>query len=219
MRDDNALEGRALDEHLLAAARSPSVSFDELQRCAPCTREIRFGAREQDLLVRAVPFFARDGQRVGTLVTLVDISEMCARQRDREDVVRFLSHDLKSPASSLLGLAQLRRDPKRALHPGELGRRLDALAHRTLDLLDSFIALAQAEAIDETVFSEVDFRDVLQDANDELWATAEARSIHIGAELADRSLMVRGDRQLLARALIYNAIKFSPSGSCSSRTS
>jgi CHASE2 domain-containing sensor protein len=136
-------------------------------------------------------------------------------QREREDVIRFLSHDMKSPASSLLGLAQLQRDPQRALPPLELSRRLDQLAQRLLTLVDGFVALARAEAADPRGFEEFDLRDAVQDACDEVWAAAQGRHMTIQAEMPEDALPIHGERALLARALVNllgNAVKFAPSG-------
>jgi len=142
--------------------------------------------------------------------------ELRATRQEREEVLRFLSHDMKSPAASLLGLAQLQRDPARALAPAELSERLDLLAQRMLALVDSFVALARAEAADPGSFSRFDLRDAVQDAYDEVWAAAQARNITIGLEVCEGSCTVSGDRQLLARALVNllgNAVKFAPAGS------
>jgi signal transduction histidine kinase len=119
---------------------------------------------------------------------------------------------MKSPASSLLGLAQLQRDPQRALPPMELSHRLDVLAQRTLTLLDGFVALARAESVDPRAFEEFDIRDALQDAYDEVWAAARAREISISYNPQAEEVLLNGDRQLLARAIVNllgNAIKFS----------
>ncbi|HVW71489.1 MAG TPA: hypothetical protein VHB68_21090, partial [Steroidobacteraceae bacterium] len=72
------------------------------------------------LLLRAAAFHDEHGARGGTIIDLADITALRAAQREREDVLRFLSHDMKSPAASLLGLAQLQRDPARALAHEEL---------------------------------------------------------------------------------------------------
>ncbi len=210
--DETSIEGEAWERF------RGVFGADTAGRDTPEVFEIRQGTPEKDLLVRAVPLLSNApiADRIGTLVSIVDISDLRAAQREREDVIRFLSHDLKSPASSLLGLAQLQRDPRRALQPPELANRLDALAHRTLDLLDGFIAIAQAESVDPMVFSELDLRDVLQDACDEVWAYSESRGIQIDARHPAAPLIVLGDRRLLARAvvnLLNNAVKFSPQNS------
>lgn len=153
-------------------------------------------------------------RRIGLLQQATQ--QLRAAQREREDVLRFLSHDMKSPATSLLGLAQLQRDPARALNHEELSDRLDLLAQRVLTLVDSFVALARAESADPGRFAPFDLRDAVQDAYDEVWAAAQAREITISTSIAEEACMIGGDRQLLARAIINllgNAIKFSnPAG-------
>lgn len=189
-----------VEQSLTPAAAPPSSDGRALD---PVDRRI-------DLLRTATQLLIDARQRL-----LTDISEMRKAQRERDDVIRFLSHDMKSPASSLLGLAQLQRDPQRALPPNELSDRLDVLAQRTLALVDGFVALARAESVDPSRFDEFDVRDAIQDAYDEVWGAAQARNIAISCTAPPDLLHIEGDRQLLARAivnLLSNAVKFSPAG-------
>ena len=213
--DAAALEGGTVDAYLHARVPADHLRFAALAAAAPCTVEATLPEAARDVLVRAVPFLDGSAARLGTIVALADITELRAAQRERDDVLRFLSHDMKSPASSLLGLAALQREPDRALPASELSQRLDVLAHRTLALVDGFVALARAESADPRAFAEFDLRDAMQDACDELWAAAEARGVRIDARLPDGTAIVHGDRHLLARAivnLLSNAVKFSPVG-------
>jgi PAS domain S-box-containing protein len=213
--DNQPLEGTAVDE-LFARRASGQLQFASLAGRAPCTVEIVLAETGRHCLVRAVAFHEEPGVRAGTIIDLADVTELRAAQREREDVLRFLSHDMKSPATSLLGLAQLQRDPARALGHEELSQRLDLLAQRVLTLVDSFVALARAESADPAKFDHFDLRDAVQDAYDEVWAAAQAREIAISPAVPEDACMISGDRQLLARAIINllsNAIKFSAPGS------
>ena len=157
--DGEALQGTALDAHLGSRRAPTAMTHGALAAAAPHTLEAAFEEPAQHMLIRTTPFFGGSSNRLGTIIVLADITQMHAAQREREDIVRFLSHDMKSPASSLLGLARMQRDPALALPPTLLSQRLDLLAQRMLTLVDGFIALARAEAADPGGFEEFDLRD------------------------------------------------------------
>ncbi len=208
---DRPLEGRAVDAALLTELTGRPLDFAALAARAPCTLEYRSTRLERDFLVRVVPFDGRGGVRLGTILDLADITELRQLQRERDEVMGFLSHDMKGPAASLAGLARLQRDPARALPPAVLAERLDILAQRTLSLVDGFLALARAEAADPLVFRTFAIHDAVQDAVDEVWAAAAARRIVIDWATPRLPVEVVGDRSLLARAignLLGNAVKF-----------
>ena len=170
------------------------------------------GERPRDLLLRIAPFVDDAGQRLGTLASFADVTALREVQREREDLVRFLSHDLRSPVTSLLALVELQRDPARALSSPQLASRVESLARRVMDLADGFLALARAEALDRADFEELDLRDAVQDAVDEAWAAARLADVALRIE-APVPAAVRGNRGLLARAainLLRNAIRFAP---------
>ena len=215
LADCRMLEGTPVDTQLYQRVQLAALRFSTLAAGAPCTVEAAMEGIGRQVLIRAVACYDSSRMRIGTIIDLADITELRAVQREREDVVRFLSHDMKSPAASLLGLAQLQRDPQRALPAFELSQRLDLLAQRLLTLVDGFVSLARAESVDPRVFEDFDLRDALQDACDEVWATAQARDMTIVSHLPEAPLVVHGDRHLLARAIVNllgNAIKFSPPG-------
>jgi signal transduction histidine kinase len=209
------LEESTVDAQLYQRIRTEALRFTTLAANAPCTVEAAFHEQHRDVLIRAVPFCDAQQQRAGTIIDVADITELRGAQRERNDVLRFLSHDMRSPASSLLGLAQLQRDPNRALPANELSQQLDLLAQRLLTLVDGFVSLSRAESIDPRIFEEFDLQDAVQDAYDEVWAAAQARENEIRLTANEESLLVQGDRQAVARAivnLLSNALKFSSSG-------
>ncbi len=210
-----SLEGQVID-HLVAPLLADSNStYQALVTTAPASIEIRHPAG-RDLMLRVAPFHDDSGIRVGTVIDIVDVSELKSAARERDDTIRFLSHDLRSPSSSLLGLAQVLRDPQRALPSTEVALRIETLAGRTLALADGFIALARAQFIEPNRFDYLDLRDAVQDSIDEVWAAAEAKHVKIDAQLPLTSAGVKGDRQMLGRALINllnNAVKYSDAGS------
>jgi CHASE2 domain-containing sensor protein/signal transduction histidine kinase len=168
---------------------------------------------DRHLFIRAAPFADASGERVGTIIIFADVTESRRAQREREEVMRFLSHDIRHPATSLLALAKLSKGPVRAIAHEDFVRRVESMAQRTLDLAEGFVALANAESLQPEQFQLIDLRDAVQDAIDENWTVAKLRSIRIEASLPPEQMWVNGHRQLLSRAignLVNNATKHSP---------
>ena len=168
-----------------------------------------------DLLVQ-VSGFAYDPHvdHLGVLVSLADVTELRNSERRRRELMAFLSHDLRSPVSSILamtGLARLR--PERSREP-DFVERIEQHARRTLDLADGFLDLARAQTADSSQFRSVDLGHVARSAIDAVTDQAQAKAISISRRL-DEPAPLRGDPALLERAvvnLLNNAIKYSPRG-------
>jgi PAS domain S-box-containing protein len=210
--DAAALEGRPIWQHLDALIAERHSSFSLLAQAAPSSIEVR-DSHGRELMLRVAAVRDAKGRRTGCVLDIADVSELKSAQRERDDMIRFLSHDLRSPSSSLLALAEIMRDPARAPAPADAARRIESLARRTLALADGFIALARAHVMEPARFDALDLRDALQDAVDEVWAAAESKRLTIRTRLPESTMTVRGDRQMLGRAfanLLNNAVKYSP---------
>lgn len=191
--------------HLQQSGSGKSVPFPppegELFTC-----EARFDKPHFFLITMAEQTSAA-GQRAGWIIRFVDISEAKSAQRQRDDIVQLLTHDMRSPQASILAVLET-CTPDR-VHPQEASR-IRHYAERTLGLADGFVQLARAENLNY-VAGEIALTDMLIDAVDDLWPQSQAKSIDIVIQ-GDASLLVMGERSLLTRAfmnLIGNAIKFS----------
>jgi CHASE2 domain-containing sensor protein/signal transduction histidine kinase len=161
-------------------------------------------------LVGIAPQTQTDGQRTGWIIRFVDISEAKAAQRQRDDVVQLLTHDMRSPQASIL--AVLETAPADHIAPIEAGA-IRHYAESTLRLADGFVQLARAEYLEYTL-EEVDLGDMLIDAIDDLWPQSHAKSIEIVTQ-GEEPMLIMGERSLITRALVNvigNAIKYSPEG-------
>jgi CHASE2 domain-containing sensor protein/signal transduction histidine kinase len=170
-------------------------------------------AQSRDLLLKCVPRRAPNGDLAGWIFSLVDISTVQQVQRQREEALRFISHDMRAPQSSILTLIELHRLDAQRPDP-TLFDRIEGHARRTLALTDDFVHLARAQS-DALVFEPVDLADVVVDAVDGFWDQATARRVDIVTEAEAGSCLCRADRGLLTRAvgnLIDNALKYGPQG-------
>lgn len=170
------------------------------------------GADERHYHLKVSPLVtAADAFEVGWLVGLVDVTSERQAEEQRASLLRFLSHDLKAPQSSILALTQLQRTSSSPLPEAELLDRIAQQARNALTLTDSFMQLTKAEfgAMNQGF---VLLSDVVLEAIDQAWPAARQRSIDIESDIEDECPM-EGDRAYLLRAvfnLLDNAIKYSP---------
>jgi CHASE2 domain-containing sensor protein/signal transduction histidine kinase len=165
----------------------------------------------RSLDLRIVPQQARSGDRIGWIVRVIDVSDAKAAERQREEILRLLSHDMRSPQTSII--TALDRAEEGGFSDG-LAQRIRSHAERTLQLADGFVQLARAETIDYEM-EEVDLGDLIIEAADNLWERSSSRRITVDVGGVSEGVIVTGERSLLTRALINlldNAIKYSEEG-------
>ncbi len=155
-------------------------------------------------------FVTRSAAQRFRIFRLVETTRQRHAERDREQALEFLSHDLRGPQASIIGLLD---GQSHAIEAG-LSTRLRSLASRTLSMAQAFIDIARAQSgiVDSIDF---DLCDVVRELIDGLWPDFKLRSVRpvIAAPIA--GLIVRGDPLLVSRAienLVRNALKFSAPG-------
>ena len=153
-----------------------------------------------------------DGADARRIVRLADVTALRAAERQREQALQLLGHDMRAPQTAILSLIG---DPATATPDADtrlLGRIADN-ARRTLKLADDYVRLARAEAGPLTL-EPLGFSDLAVEAADILWPTARARDVRI--EIIERpEIEIDADRGLITRALMNlldNAVKHSPEG-------
>ncbi len=171
------------------------------------------GRDDHEYLVQIAPSFTNSGVHTATIVTLTDISSLRESERRRDEALRFLSHDMRSPQASILTLLEMQRDDPGSMTNEKLYDRIGRYARRTLTLADDFLRLAKAERSRPQDFDPLDLSELLLDATEEGWSLATAKNIQVVSDVPMDEAWVSGDRDLLTRMLVNllsNAIKYSP---------
>ncbi|MCD0504691.1 CHASE2 domain-containing protein [Bordetella petrii] len=166
----------------------------------------------QDILLRCAPVRTAHGAHAGLVVTLSDVTAMRQAERQREETLRFIYHDMRAPQNSILSLVALSQAEPPGSPAADTMQRIAHLANRTLHLVDDFIQFTRAESMD-IAHAKLDVADVLREAIDDFWAAAQERGISIDLQAPDTAALTYGDRTLILRAvcnLLDNAVKYSP---------
>ncbi|WP_051234167.1 CHASE2 domain-containing protein [Halomonas halocynthiae] len=149
----------------------------------------------------------------GWLIGLVDLTAENQAEEQRARMLRFLSHDLKSPQTGLLALVDLQRKPQTALPDEAFYQRIEQQVRTGLSLTEDFMQLAKIE-FGAPVMDVVVLEDVVMEVLDQVWAAARIKRIKLNSALeCEEGGIVRGDRGYLVRALhnvLENAVKYSP---------
>jgi CHASE2 domain-containing sensor protein/signal transduction histidine kinase len=178
-------------------------------------------ADERDHLLRYANCTNALGETTGWIAGLVDVSALHAAERQREDALRLLSHDMRSPQASILALVEIERARGEPALANALLERIARYAQRALTLADDFVQLARAES-QAYVLEPVSLTELMIDASDEVWPQAHAKRITLHTDTggeggeggeSDDGHWISADRSLMTRALVNilnNAVKYSP---------
>lgn len=185
-----------------AALRQVSQDLEKLQRDYPEIRAAMSSSRSEQQ-ARSLP------QRLSLLHKSIDLLRRA--QTRREETLRFISHDMRAPQNSLLALSALQKEATDKMSSEQLLEHVDIYASQTLELVDNFINLARAEAMD-MVLKPVNLADLLADSMDLAWAAAQRKKVQLNYATTTEA-WVMGNAPMLRRVLtnlIENAIKYGP---------
>ena len=164
------------------------------------------------LLAHCARSVGSNNATIGWIVSLIDISALRGAESKRDEVLAFLSHDMRAPQSSILALLELHALDPAGNSKEDVHARIENYARKTLDLSEQFLQLSRAET-KEYEFSVVDLSEIAEEAIDEVWVDSSGKDIGIEFHFDGEPAPVNADRSMLARAtvnLLTNAIKYSP---------
>jgi two-component system phosphate regulon sensor histidine kinase PhoR len=212
--DAEKAEGRPLlnlirDESLHQAVNKAMASGDVI------TTEIeRFSSSSSALAVHATPL--PGSPCPGVVLVLYDVTRLRRLESLRQEFVANVSHELKTPLSSIKAYAETLRAG--AIHDEEHNleflQRIEDQADRLHQLIMDMLSLARIESGEHGFeIQDVDLQEAIESCLEQHRTAAAAGQIELGMEAPEEPLMVRADdeavRQILEN-LIGNAIKYTP---------
>jgi two-component system phosphate regulon sensor histidine kinase PhoR len=160
-----------------------------------------------------------DGEGIGALVVLNDVTRLRRLENVRREFVANVSHELKTPVTSIMGFVETLLDGAMN-HPEDAQRFLQIVAgqtHRLGAIIEDLLSLSRIEQEadrDEIELTCGPVRDVLEGAIEACRMKAQEKHIRIELD-CQGELQAATDAPLLEQAmvnLIDNAIKYSPDG-------
>ena len=150
----------------------------------------------------------------GLIVVVEDVTALRMAQREREDALSFLSHDIRSPQNSIIALAELQRHEATRKPEPQFVADVEALAQKTTMLAEDFLQLVRADSKSLNL-AEYDLSDMVEDCIAEIEPQATAKKITIQFSVTTSGMAIMADRSLMVRAignLLTNAVKFTSEG-------
>lgn len=143
-------------------------------------------------------------------------AELQASERRTTDMVDTVTHELRTPVTSILGYTELLRESLLLDDAEDIGRIVQVIERNGARLLDMIANLLHLSALSEAGGGRgatwVNLRDVVGAAGEVLEPLARAAGLEMVLDLPPQAVWVRGDSSQLERVLINlgsNAVKFS----------
>ena len=143
------------------------------------------------------------------LVQFVDITRIKAVQREREQMLAFLTHDIRSPQVTILSALTQAGEAKHE----SWAQTIELEARRGLNLAESYVQWARAEH-KELRRDDTDMFELCTEVVDSFWLKAEPQKVRIELQ-GDGPFWAQVDQTLYRRALgnlVENALRYSPAG-------
>ena len=187
-----------------------------LEGTVPVEGDIYLFDRDMHLQAHGTGLNGPGGDKIGAVVVLNDVTRMLRLETIRSDFVANVSHELKTPITSVLGFVETLREGA-AEDKGERERFLEIIhrhSARLKSIVDDLLTLSRIEHDADHRAIELNrgpVAPVLESAAQACRAAAEAKKIRVTVNCAP-GLKANIERQLLEQAvtnLVDNAIKYS----------
>jgi len=154
----------------------------------------------------------------GATVYLEDISELKVIQRRNAQFVSSVSHEMKTPLTSIKAYVELLADgdAEDEATRDEFLEVINSQADRLQRLIHNLLNLARIEAgVVEVNKEQLSLNEILEEAFTVVNPSAEQKSIKLMNELSPMYISVLADRDMLQQSainLLSNAVKYTPDG-------
>ena len=221
--DKCQLLGKTLEEVLKAELPGGELPARTVLRtgepCLDVGYTLRIGGVDVPVLSSAAPLKNAEGELVGSVEIIRDISKLKELEQEKEDFVSMLSHDLKSPITAVVGSIDLVREAKLGPVTPDQSEYLNAAiesCEEMVEMIDTLLGIHKFEAGKMRLyFKEEDPAALVTRSVGKFLTLAARGGIRLYCTLQEGGAGVSVDRSLFNRILgnlLSNAVKFTPEG-------
>jgi len=193
----------------VAAALSASATAAAAQTAKPA--ELELAGRTYQIKVSPLG-------EAGRIVLFPDISELRALERSRRELVSSISHDLRTPVTSIRGYVEALADgvAESQEEQARYLRIIDGETRRLSRLIDDLFQLSKLDAGQITYdMGRLDLAALATTAVERMRPQAEKAGVRLTCDCPRGQIWVRGDPDRLSQVvqnLLDNAIRYTPAG-------
>lgn len=180
------------------------------------THEENFSVGGREIRANIAPLFDNRTRYLGLVMILQDRTKQAEVDRMKSDLISIVSHELRSPLTSIKGYVDLMMSGDLGEVPQEHRKYLEIVVNNTnrlTKLINDMLDLSRIESGKLTMsFGKVDIKYLCDLTYLTLKPQATQKSLELQLEVAD-GLAVSGDIERLQQALtnlVSNAIKYTP---------
>jgi len=162
---------------------------------------------------------ARDGVAMGSIITLRDITLEKELAKMKEDFLHSITHDLRSPMTSIRGFLEILLDGSAgALNEEQKNflKIMDESSEKLLTMINNLLDVSKLEAGKMVLnLGEVDVNKLAHTIVDFFYPQAKSMKVNLSFREAAGAEPVQADENLIERVvtnLVSNAMKFTPTG-------
>jgi len=217
------LTGRVLEDLLKAEVPGGELPSRVVLRTGEPCLDVGYtmlaGSQDVPVLSSAAPLRNTEGELVGSVEIIRDISKLKELEQEKEDFVSMLSHDLKSPITAVVGSIDLVREAKLGPVNKEQCEYLDAAiesCEEMVEMIDTLLGIHKFEAGKMRLyFKEENPASLVSRGVAKFQTLAERGGIRLYTSFAQELPGISVDRSAFNRILgnlLSNAVKFTPEG-------
>jgi PAS domain S-box-containing protein len=217
------LLGKTLEEVLKAEVPGGELPSRTVLRTGEPSLDVAYtmlaGTLNIPVLSSAAPLRNAQGELVGSVEIIRDISKLKELEQEKEDFVSMLSHDLKSPITAVVGSIDLVREARLGPVNEEQCEYLEAAiesCEEMVEMIDTLLGIHKFEAGKmRLIFKEEDPASLVARSVGKFQTVANRGGVALNCKFEEALPGISVDRSSFGRILgnlLSNAVKFTPEG-------